>query len=208
MVNDAAGARAWSNTGPHATLWGVQDIEWGFVIVRDRRDSTKYYTTPPVRSSAQGNQPKLQWVDYLASLGKAFDGSCARIQDFIIAANVHTHPLAPFWGLMPSINNFSMNDFAQAIQLKNKYYPPGNTDAVWIGSTEYRIETRNLVPDLEKIYMINAHDGVVFAFTPHIGDPKIEDSQIVTDAMAVVYNEIWKKYARDKTRVWAVGVYQ
>ncbi|MBL8270113.1 MAG: hypothetical protein JNL55_27195 [Steroidobacter sp.] len=208
MVSDAAGAQAWRNTGPRATLWGVKDVEWGFVILRDRRDGTKYYTTPPVRSSSQTSQPKLQWVDYLASLGKAFDGSCARIQDFIIAANVHTHPLSPFWGLIPSINNFSMNDFAQAIQLKNKYYPPDNTDVIRIGSTDHRIQTRLLVPDLERIYMINANDGIVFTFAPRSGDPKIEDSQIVTDAVAVLYNEIWRKYARDKSRVWAVGVYQ
>jgi hypothetical protein len=143
----------------------------------------------------------------MTSLGKAFDGSCERIQDFTVAADVHTHPLSGFWGLKPSVNNFSMNDFRQAIQLKTKDYPLNTGEMIPIGSSVYTIETRNLVPDLEKMFMINERDSQIYVFAPQLSDTNIKPEQIETDVSLVIYNPIWKQYSQPP-RVWVIGSYQ
>lgn len=187
--------------------------EWGFVIVRDRRDPTKYYTTPPVPSSVPwslSEPPKMQWTDYIASLGKAFDGSCARIRDFLIAANAHVHPYPGVWGLEDTIDNFSMADFSQAVQIKNKYgfSASGPYENVLIGSTGYMVKTQDLVPDLEAIYMINERDSRIYLFVPRLGDPEIKPDHIVSDPVRVRANAEWRQYGLpENNRVTIDGLY-
>jgi len=183
------------------------------VIVRERRDPTKYYTTPPVQSSVPwsfSEPPKMQWGDYITSIGKAFEGSCARIQDFLVAANAHVHPYPGGWGIEDSIDNFSMADFSQAVQIKNKYgfSASGPYEKVLIGSTEYVIKTQDLVPDLEAIYMINERDSGIYVFVPRIGDPEIKQDHIVSDTILVRSNAEWQQYGLPENhRVTTIGAY-
>jgi hypothetical protein len=88
-----------------------------------------------------------------------------------------------------------MRDFQQAIRLKTNDYRPDLTERIPIGSSVYPIETRNLVPDLEKIFMINERDSQVYMFEPQRTDMNIQDQDIVDDKSRVIYNDIWNGYS-------------
>ena len=109
--------------------------ESGFLVLRRDPPSGPeiYYTTAPTPTTQPGgvpgiSQPKFGIEDYGTSLRNAFRNSCEAIENFVLIGTAHTHPelwLEPkFMG--PGKNpfrypndNFSMNDFNQALQFKN-----------------------------------------------------------------------------------------
>lgn len=191
MKNDSAGIFAWQLTGPEVKFSGTGTREYGFVILRDtRRQKGGYYTTPPVPSSvapSAGRAPQFPWSDYTASRLKAFVGSCEKLEDFTIAATVHTHPFPLYWGWEPFfIDNFSMDDFNQAIQLK--------TDA------------KSPAPHFEKIFMINARDRAVRVFEPRADDRQnmFTADEKSSYSIFVSRNEKWLGLIK---RVTPVGYY-
>ena len=176
MQRDGAGYYAWVLTD-HA--------EFGFLIVRDkRRPVGGYYTTPPVRSTGTSwnpaKAPLVLWKDFMTSRDRAFSGSCRSADDFVLAATVHTHPLPLFGSLEPCfIDNFSMADFTQAIQL--------------------------LGPGFEKIVMINLRDRKVRSFTPQTGDRPFSQADLSSECgRNDPENPLWPGYAR---RVRVIGHY-
>jgi len=118
IKQDSAGLIALQRTGLSSQSTGLS--EWGFVIVRDQRQSTGgYYAAPPVASSQPFsflNPPLIAPQDYQKSLDMAFKNSCENESNFLpkpptVTATVHTHPLLS--GLVA--HNFSAPDFRGAI---------------------------------------------------------------------------------------------
>jgi hypothetical protein len=184
-----AGNYAWQRTGPVVKFMHTGTSEWGFLILRDKRQAKGgYYTTPPVRSSVEpsaGQPPRFPWDDYATSGEKALSGSCETLANFTVAATVHTHPFPITWGWDPFfIDNFSMDDFNQGVQFKN-YLPD---------------DLKNLMPDFEKIVMINARDRKVRTFSPLPGDRMFEDSEKSSLGILVQRNERYQRYA-ERVRV-------
>ncbi len=170
------------------TLTGTDTAEYGFLIVRDRRQPTGgYYATPPVRSSQPANpscseRPMVRPEDFWTSWSEAIDLAHAASNDYVWAATVHTHPQCPM-----ASNSFTATDFNQAIGLKN--LPPGST----------------LPVQLEKIVMINAHDGKVRTFEPRPDDQPFTPFGIeVSDRFLPYLNLGWDQYAQ---RVKIIATY-
>jgi hypothetical protein len=143
-LNDRASKIALGRTGT-ASLMGEHAPEHGFVIVTDLRRAGAYYTTPPRVSTAatKGAAPQFGIPDYKASMYSAFTSSCENIEDFDLAATVHTHPEF-LGGAAP--DGFSSSDFQQAIQ--------------------FRAELRTF----ERIVLLNKGDGQTYVFIPCPGD--------------------------------------
>jgi hypothetical protein len=141
--------------GPLAlTLTGSGFDEYGFVILRDRREKTgAFYTTPPVPTSQTMewyeylvSAPSFPWNDYLRSWQHAFSDSCADIEDFYLWATVHTHPYPG--PQFPPVANHTMSpaDIEQAFQLKR------------------------LDPEFQMIFMIYPKDRKLRMFVPKPGE--------------------------------------
>ena len=131
----------------HETRKNPNEVEYGFLIVRDVRQPTGgYYTTPPAAAAPKTKtteRPRFTMDDYNASYDAAFS-TCDYVRYFNAVATVHTHPNAFYLS-----DSFSADDFNQAIQFKKKY------------------------PFWEKIVMINAYDGQIRTFTPRASDTEI-----------------------------------
>ena len=141
---DHASVIAMQRTGT-ANLMGEGAPEYGFVILRDVRRTGAYYTTPPRASTTATSAaaPQFGIADYKASMYSAFTSSCENIEDFDLAAPVHTHPAAT-GRATPA--GFSPSDFEQAVQ--------------------FRAELRTF----EKIVLLDKNDGHTYIFIPCPGD--------------------------------------
>jgi hypothetical protein len=202
MAHDQAGGIAWASTA---------SAEYGFVIVRDRRErSGGYYTTPPVVSSQPAGAlttPRVTREDYENSLAKAFIGSCENKANFYIAATVHTHPLPiPGEQLLGFIDNFSEPDFNQAISATKVPVPGAGTSPV-CKTLDTAAATKSAARnEFEKIVMINENDDKVRTFTAQTGDRVIPDDQISSFSLIVRFNKLWQCYS-DPSRVKVIGHY-
>ena len=162
--------------GPHALLvTGSGTAEYGFVILRDRRQPTGgYYATSPVRSSQPANpsceeRPMVLPEDFWASWKGAIEAAHVHGDDYVLAATVHTHPSCPM-----ASNSFTATDFNQAIGLKNAPPPV----------------------QLEKIVMINANDRKVRTFEPRPDDRPFKPFGVeVSDRFLPYLNFGWDQYA-------------
>jgi hypothetical protein len=163
--------------GPYALqLTGSGTVEYGFVILRDRRRSNgAYYATSPVRSSQAPNpgcsqRPTVQPQDFFTSWTDAIKAAHVDSNNYVWAATVHTHPSCPM-----ASNNFTATDFNQAIVLKNA------------PSTSV---------ELEKIVMINSNDRKVRTFEPRPADQPFTSFGIeVSDRFLPYLNLGWDEYA-------------
>jgi hypothetical protein len=175
MRQDPAGGLALRLTGSGTS-------EYGYLILRDQRQPKGgYYTTPPVRSSQDPtsvSKPMISGNDYLASWKRAFENSCENIDQFVLAATVHTHP-DPRLSWTAS-NSFSADDFNQSISEKQR-------GAVF-----------------EKIFMINAADRKVRAFEPQATDALFSDWEKGTASLVPQLVPKWHTYAN---RVQIIGSY-
>jgi len=147
-------------------LTGTGKSEFGFLILRDRRQKDGgYYTTPPVRSSQDPNtvaRPLLTWNDYIASWRNAITSACESYDNYIIVASVHTHPQCRVefsWDVCFRDDSFSATDFNHAIK--------PNAPAVIRDYLHF-----------EKILMINANDRALRKFEPLATDEPISASWV------------------------------
>lgn len=180
-LNDAM--RLDSGGGLALQLTASGKSEYGYLILRDQRlASGGYYSTPPVRSSQDPNtvgRPVVTGEDFMASWKKAFENSCADIDQFGLVATVHTHPDMP----SPS-NNFSADDFNQAITEKKRG------------------------PAFEKIFMISAIDRKVRVFEPRATDKEFNALELWTASSIPQLVPKWHRYADDDAkRVFIFGKY-
>jgi hypothetical protein len=117
----------YSNIG-HAVFWaGYKALvltgkpgESGFVVLRRdaATDSFVFYATTPVPATvaaSAGSQPLFLPDDYRASILGAFKDSCEEREHFTMSGEVHTHPSVMVQ--VPSNDNFSMQDFNEAIRM-------------------------------------------------------------------------------------------
>ena len=175
--------------------------ETGFLILRDIRSTQGgYYAMPPGRS-----KKTLTFTpeDYGQTVLKAFENSCEEMENFALAATVHTHPDSrlPFlnWPsdfpvrmCVDSSNDpscfrndyFSMADFSQAIQVKNL-----QPNAVFIPGKV------NLLSRFEKIILISARTRCIQTFTPEDSD---EPFTLLDEASEFITLEIIPRLAAER----------
>jgi hypothetical protein len=94
--------------------------ESGFVVLRRdaAADSLVYYATTPAPATvavSAGGQPLFLPGDYRASILGGFKQSCEEPEHFTLSGLVHTHPSVMLQ--VPSNDNFSMQDFNEAIRM-------------------------------------------------------------------------------------------
>ena len=172
LTRDPAGPLALLLTGPGAA-------EYGYMILRDRQRGG-YYATSPIRTSQTGTscwqRPMIQWPDYAKSVDNAIAASCASLDDFVVAADVHTHP-----NCVTASNSFSATDFNHAVEFKTN--PPPEI-------AKYL--------QLEKIFMISDADHKVRMFTPRSDDEPLSAYDIfISDQFGIPYlSPAWDKYQR------------
>ena len=156
---DTADIAVQGATGEIALRLTLNEVEHGFLVMRDLR-KRGYYTTPPTGSTVESEAtsgPRFSNEDYARSLRTAFERSCEEMENFAMVALVHTHP--PETGFRPLSDldfpwpndNFSMLDFNQAIFLRGT-------------------EPTRLVPgldvqtDFERAYVVVTRTGCIKAF--------------------------------------------
>ncbi len=170
------------------TLQLTERFEYGFVILRDwRLPAGGYYTTAPVSSSDPWytllkRQPLMNGQDYSASLTGSFEGSCEEAAEFVLVATVHSHP-DPGW---PRVDNFSMQDFQQAVELRRSRPRPRSEN--WGGNPHPTA--------LDAIVMLNRHGGCVHTFYPAEGDQPFTDEELEQSPRDATEGARWKAFAR------------
>jgi hypothetical protein len=165
-------------------LTGTGKSEFGFMILRDLRQSSGgYYTTPPVRSSQDPQtvgRPVILWSDYIASWRDAISSACENENNFLIVASVHTHPqclVELSWDVCFRSDGFSATDFNHAIEPN----PPAELQ----GRLRF-----------EKIFMIHANDRKVRRFVPEAGDKPISPFWVwMSDSLGNPWSSsAWRDY--------------